>query len=202
MLGVVQLCFVMSFLKMVPFISYSLSLALVVGCYQFVRAQNESSTTCIESYDQAKESLLGDEGNRQRLLKEFYPLNASSPHLVWVLYCINRSNSSSLKFPFGCRTRPLQIPSNEANTSVIPEVDYAYILADQPLWLTFDTNLLFSLTPLLVLIIDYPETLLYLIIDPPCNETNLTDHLGLLTSLVSENFHHIISSMPWNSFRK
>ena len=208
MLGVVQLCFVEQLLKllfthvtMLSFIRFHFSLVLFGWC-QFVRAQNVSSTTCIEFYEEAKESVLGDKGNRERLLNAFYPLNASSPHLVWVYYCINRSNVSSLNFPFGCRTRLLQIPSGDSNTTVIPVVDYVYILADQPLWLTFDTNLLFSLTPLLVLILDYPGAHLYLIIDPPCNETNLADHLGLLTSLVSENFNMIMFNHAVEFFGK
>ena len=71
---------------MLPFATLLFSLALVLGCCRVVRAQNESSTTCIEFYEEAKESVLGDKGNRERLLNAFYPLNTSSPHLVWVCH--------------------------------------------------------------------------------------------------------------------
>ena len=168
--------------KMLPFITFLISLALVIGCCQFVRAQNESSTTCIEFYEEAKESVLGDKGNRERLLNAFYPLSTSSPHLVWVYYYVNGSSSSSLDLPSICHQ--LEIPSNEPDTNVSQDVNYTYVLADEPLWLAFDINLLLLLSPLGYALDGY-GTCLHLIIDPPCNETNFVDQLGLLTSFVS-----------------
>lgn len=168
---------------MLPFITFLISLALVIGCCQFVRAQNESSTTCIELYEEAKESVLGDKGNRERLLNAFYPLSTSSPHLVWVYYHVYGSNISSLHLPSICHQ--LEIPSNELDTNVSQGANYAYVLADEPLWLAFDINLLLFLTPLLGEALDGFGTCLHLIIDPPCNETNLVDQLELLTSFVS-----------------
>ena len=162
------------------------SLALVVGCCQFVRAQNESNITCIEFYDQAKKSVLGDEGNRQRLLNAFYPLNSSSPHLVWVYYYVNGSNTSSLDLPSICRQ--YQIPSIKSDIYIPPVADYDYILADQVLWIALDINLLTSLS----FALEYPKICLQLIINPLCNETNFADQLGLLTSWVSEGLNYIM----------
>ena len=65
--------------------------------------------------------------------------------------------------------------------------DYIYILADQPILLSFDIDLLFSLTLTFDLIFDDYGTCLHLIIDPLCNETKFADQLGLLTSWVSES---------------
>ena len=171
---------------MLPFISFLFSLLLVVGCSQFVRAQNESSTTCIEFYNQAKKSVLGDDGNYERLLNAFNPLNTASPHLVWVYYYVNGSNISSLDLPSICHQH--QIPSNEPHTDGSQVADYAYILADQPIWITFDINLIFSLSFAFSYAVDNYGSCLHLIIGPPCNETHFADQLGLLTSLVSKSF--------------
>ena len=175
---------------MLSFVRFLFSLALVVGCCQSVRAQNESSITCIEFYDQAKKSVLGDDGNRERLLNAFNPLSTSSPHLVWVFYYVNGSNSSYLDLPSICRQR--YIPSNESDPGASQVADYAYVLADQPLWLDFDIKLLTSLSPTFTSVLDFYGTCLHLIINPPCNETNFVDQLGLLTSLVSESFNYIM----------
>ena len=172
--------------NMLPFLTGFLRLVLQFGCCKFVRAQNESSVSCISFYDQARKSVLGDDGNCERILNAFYPLNASSPHLVWVFYYVNGSNISSLDFPSICHQ--LEIPSNgpDANTSHV--ADYIYVLADQPIWLTFDIRLILSSTITFRLIIDGYGTCLHLIIDPLCNETKFADQLGLFTSWVSESF--------------
>ena len=156
------------------------NLVLTVSCSLFVRVQNESNITCIDFYDQARNSVLGDDGNRERLLNAFYPLNTSSPHLVWVFYYVNGSNVSSLDFPPSCNQ--LEIPSNTSDVA-----DYVYVLADQPVLLKFDINLLFSLAFTLDLVVDDYGTCLNLVINPLCNETKFADQLGLLTSWVSES---------------
>ena len=138
--------------------------------------------------DQARKSVLGDDGNRERILNAFYPLNASSPHLVWVLYYINGSNITSLDFQSICHQ--LKIPFNASDINTSHAADYVFVLADQPILLSFDINLLFTLVVTLHLIIKDYGTCPHLMIDPLCNGAEFHDQLALLTSWVSECFSH------------
>ena len=121
-------------------------------------SQQQEEPTCIENYEQLKDSLRSNKTNNiQELLDAFYPPNESTVHWAFVrYYCVNDS--------FNCTT------------------NYTYIWAENAILLVHEYELLNALT---LNLFDLRSTQLELNISPFCTDVDEVELLFTLTTWVS-----------------
>ena len=136
--------------------------------------QDSSSAGCTSQFQQLQSAVLEDAENNQRLINTFFPNQSPSPHLVWVFYHFNTSSvSTALRSSLVCSPSDIPAYNPSMNASNIEDylssvADYTYMVADQPLLIILEFELLIGLT-----VFDLAGVgsgaCIHLIIDPFCD---------------------------------